>query len=89
MDRHHTEYQRRVRVQRHQRDKKRKHAMRPARQSERPTAQTKEVDMLKAAVLEREAKIDVLASALDAQEPVQTSDQGQQTEDDVLSMFLI
>lgn len=89
MDRHHSEYIRRVRVQKHQREKKRKPApVPPTRQSERTTAHSKEIDQLKATLLERETHIDKLASALDAQHPVETADKEVQSED-IVDLFLL
>ena len=94
MDRHHTEYVRKVRAQRHQREKKQaaKHKTQPTRQSDRTTLHSKEIDALKAIILEKDQQIDALSAMLDAQAPGATADAEMQTEpveEDVVDLFLL
>ncbi len=89
MDRHHSEYVRKVRVQRYQREKKHKPKSQPTRQSDRSTAHSKEIESLKAIILEKDQQIDALSAMLDAQTPAATADKEVQAEEDVVSQFLL
>ena len=89
MDRHHSEYIRKVRVQKYQRDKKIKHKTQPMRQSERTTAHSKEIEALKAIISEKDQQIDALSAMLDTQTPAEHADKQVQAEEDVIETYLL